>query len=113
MSRRITEYDLEVIRAMHGQGCHDLEIVRRLGISRTAIQVNRRRMGLATLKHVRPNSILGLSNVYPGADIDSRGDAAEFGAAMSRWKAHHPHQQPGPREVLQVARSLGYRKVAT
>lgn len=51
----------------------------------------------------------GFEHVYPGSTITD--DVQEFVMAMDRYKREHHRPFPTWSEVLEVARSLGYRKV--
>jgi hypothetical protein len=48
--------------------------------------------------------------VFPGADLSP--DECQFAAAMLNYQREFGRRYPAWREVLRVARSLGYRKVA-
>lgn len=105
MRHRITEDDKATIRRMHGLRYSVVDIAKVIGGSPSAVYNHLRQMGLL-VKDCRAKQF---STLYHGAGMGT--DEVEFGSAMSLWKAHHPHEQPGPREIIQVAKSLGYRKV--
>ncbi len=52
----------------------------------------------------------GASHTYNGYDLDA--EAVEFGRAVQAWKEKHRRVFPSNSELLQIAMSLGYRKVA-
>lgn len=51
-----------------------------------------------------------LDETYPGADLTA--DECQFAAAMLTYQRQYGRRFPAWREVLRVAKSLGYRKVA-
>ena len=56
------------------------------------------------------NHPISMREVHVGADIEN--DALELGKAMEAYKNHRYRPYPTWSEVLEVAISLGYRKVA-
>jgi hypothetical protein len=59
----------------------------------------------------KPPSFVGPQVVFPGADYSD--DERLFLVAMERYKRERRRPYPTWREVLQVVRSLGYRKVGS
>lgn len=54
----------------------------------------------------------GLFDKHPATSIttDYTPEQVEFGRAMDKWKRHHSGQMPTAREIIRVAKLLGYKK---
>lgn len=68
-----------------------------------------RRPAVAVRRQSRPRSEFGAHRVDMGGDYTD--EEREFMCAMDRFKRDNRKPYPDCRDVLQVARSLGYRKV--
>lgn len=58
-------------------------------------------------KHT-PEWQTGCTSALPGSGYTA--EETEFLRAMTRWQDRHPGKRPDCRDVLRVAKGLGYRK---
>ncbi len=57
----------------------------------------------------RPTAALAALSLEEPSPYD--GDQLEWLTAVDRWRTAHDGRTPGPREIIQIAVSLGYRRV--